>query len=71
MSQDGQPACPGQSQFPQPQYQDGCFKCGDYGHIRRTCSRLLGVPPSYQGSRAMVPAPVAAPPAQPARGRGQ
>ncbi|XP_070057981.1 uncharacterized protein [Nicotiana tomentosiformis] len=67
----GHPAHSGQPQFPPPQHQDGCFECGSYGHIRRTCPRLLGVTPQHQGSRAMVLALVVAPLAQPARGRGQ
>ncbi|XP_070041444.1 uncharacterized protein [Nicotiana tomentosiformis] len=32
----------GQLQFQQPQQQDGCFECGGFGHIRRSCPRLLG-----------------------------
>ncbi|XP_070046036.1 uncharacterized protein [Nicotiana tomentosiformis] len=67
----GHTARSGQSQFPLPQYQDGCYECGGYGHIRRTCPRLLGVPPQHQGSRAMVPTTVAAPYAHPSNGRGQ
>ncbi|XP_070035478.1 uncharacterized protein [Nicotiana tomentosiformis] len=60
----------GQIQFQQPQQQDRCFECGGIGHIRRSCSRLLGGLP-HQSSCAMVLAPVAPPLAQPARGGGQ
>ncbi|XP_070004218.1 uncharacterized protein [Nicotiana sylvestris] len=34
----GQPARQGQSS-----YQEGCFECGEYGHIRRACPKLSGI----------------------------
>ncbi|XP_070020327.1 uncharacterized protein [Nicotiana sylvestris] len=57
----GQPARQSQSSN-----HEGCFECGEYGHIRRACPKLSGNQHQYQGSRAIVPAP----PAQPAKGRG-
>nr|XP_009787759.1 PREDICTED: uncharacterized protein LOC104235647 [Nicotiana sylvestris] len=54
----------------QPWQQGGCYECGNIGHIRRHCPRLLSSK-SQQDSRAIIPAPVASPSAQPARGRGQ
>ncbi|XP_070054465.1 uncharacterized protein [Nicotiana tomentosiformis] len=60
----------GQSQLQQLQQPRECFECGSTGHIRRYCLRLMSNKPQ-QGSRAIILAPVAPPPAQPARGGGQ
>ncbi|XP_070045654.1 uncharacterized protein [Nicotiana tomentosiformis] len=64
------PAHLGQLQLQQPWHQDGCYECGNIGHIRRYCPRLASNRPQ-QDSHAIIPAPIASPPAQPARGRGQ
>ncbi|XP_070055239.1 uncharacterized protein [Nicotiana tomentosiformis] len=72
--------CPSQSQPPRPPR--AYFECGDARHMVRDCPRLIrGAPsqttqapriqPGPQTSQAMIVAPVAAPPAQPARGRGR
>ncbi|XP_070054666.1 uncharacterized protein [Nicotiana tomentosiformis] len=45
----------------------GYFECGDFGHIARYCPRLLGGT-AQRSTRPTAPAPVALPPAQPARG---
>ncbi|XP_070015220.1 uncharacterized protein [Nicotiana sylvestris] len=66
----GYPTRPGQLQLQQPRQQDGCYVCGNIGHIKRHCPRLLGSR-SQQNSRAIIPAPVATSPARPTRGRGQ
>lgn len=66
----GYPTHLGQLQLQQPRHQDGCYECGNIGHIRRYCPRLASNK-SRQDSRAIIPAPVASLPAQPARGRGQ
>uniref|UniRef100_A0A1S4DLF8 CCHC-type domain-containing protein n=1 Tax=Nicotiana tabacum TaxID=4097 RepID=A0A1S4DLF8_TOBAC len=67
---------PSQSQPPRPPR--ACYECGDLRHMVRDCPRLgRGVSsqtpqPQHapQSSQAMVPAPAATPPAQPARGGG-
>ncbi|XP_070050698.1 uncharacterized protein [Nicotiana tomentosiformis] len=48
----------------------GCFECGDVGHIKRECPRLLNRTPQ-QSSRSMVPAPSIPPPTHLARGGAQ
>ncbi|XP_070057789.1 uncharacterized protein [Nicotiana tomentosiformis] len=60
----------GQFQGQQSQQPRLSYTCGDPRHIARVCPWAMGSS-QYQSSRAIVPAPVAAPPAQPARGRGQ
>ncbi|XP_070037274.1 uncharacterized protein [Nicotiana tomentosiformis] len=45
-----------------------CFECGDMGHIKRYCPRLMGGP-AQQRRQPMTSALVTSPPAQPARGR--
>ncbi|XP_070010601.1 uncharacterized protein [Nicotiana sylvestris] len=47
-----------------------CFECGATSHIRKYCPRLMSSRPQ-EGSHAIMLAPVASPPTQPARGRGQ
>ncbi|XP_075089596.1 uncharacterized protein LOC142170798 [Nicotiana tabacum] len=47
-----------------------CYKCGEFGHTRRQCPRLLEGP-SQQRSQPSTSAPVTSPPAQAARGGGQ
>ncbi|XP_070034276.1 uncharacterized protein [Nicotiana tomentosiformis] len=59
-----------QLQLQQPRQQDVCYECGNIGHIKRYCPRLSSNR-SRQDSRAIIPVPVAPPPARPARGRGQ
>ncbi|XP_070055113.1 uncharacterized protein [Nicotiana tomentosiformis] len=66
----GYPASSGQLQLQQPRQQDGCHECGNIGHIKRYCPRLSRNR-SRQDSRAIVPVPVASPPAQLARDGGQ
>ncbi|XP_070036631.1 uncharacterized protein [Nicotiana tomentosiformis] len=63
-------SCSGQLQLQQPWQKDGCYECGNIGHIRRHCPRFSSNR-SQQDSRAIVPVAVAPPPAQPARSRGQ
>ncbi|XP_070042890.1 uncharacterized protein [Nicotiana tomentosiformis] len=75
----GQSSRPSQAQFQQPHLHRGCFECGDTSHIVRDRLTLRrGAPPQAilapqipKGPQAMVAAPVAAPPAPPARGGGQ
>nr|XP_018632251.2 uncharacterized protein LOC108948064 [Nicotiana tomentosiformis] len=45
----------------------GCFECGDFGHIARYCTRLLGGTPQ-RSTQPTAPAAVPPPTAQPARG---
>ncbi|XP_070040333.1 uncharacterized protein [Nicotiana tomentosiformis] len=54
----------------QSQQPMSCYTCGDPRHISRFFPRTSGSS-QHQSSRALVPVPVAAMPAQPARGRGQ
>ncbi|XP_070046930.1 uncharacterized protein [Nicotiana tomentosiformis] len=54
----------------QSQQPRSCYTCGDPRHIARFCPRSQGSM-QQQGSRAMIPAPIASPPTQLARGRGQ
>ncbi|XP_070031737.1 uncharacterized protein [Nicotiana tomentosiformis] len=50
-----------------PFFERDCYECGELGHVRKYCPRLLPGP-VQQGSKAKTPAPIAPPPAQPARG---
>ncbi|XP_070031679.1 uncharacterized protein [Nicotiana tomentosiformis] len=59
-----------QLQLQQPRHQDGCYECGNIGHIRKYCPRLASNK-SRQDTRAIISAPVTSLLAQPARGRGQ
>nr|XP_009630514.1 DNA-binding protein HEXBP-like [Nicotiana tomentosiformis] len=60
----------GQFAGQQSQHPRSCCTCGDPRHIARYCPRVSRSS-LYQSSRAMVLAPAAALPAQPARGMGQ
>ncbi|XP_070035244.1 uncharacterized protein [Nicotiana tomentosiformis] len=60
----------GSLQSPPPFARRGCFECGDLGHIKRYCPHLSGGS-SHQRSQPSTLAPVASPPAQPARGGAQ
>ncbi|XP_070041183.1 uncharacterized protein [Nicotiana tomentosiformis] len=60
----------GQFQGQQSQQPRSCYTYGDPRHIARFCPRASSSS-QHQGSRAMVSAPGASPPAYPARGRGQ
>ncbi|XP_070048851.1 uncharacterized protein [Nicotiana tomentosiformis] len=75
----GQSTRPCQSQYQQPRPPRAYFECGDTRYMVRDCRRLRRgappqttqaprIPPGQQISQAMVATPVAAPPAQPARG---
>ncbi|XP_070039504.1 uncharacterized protein [Nicotiana tomentosiformis] len=57
------------SGYPEQQFfhSRGCFECGDFGHIKRDCPRLLSGAPQ-QSSRPMTPLPAVMPPTQLARG---
>ncbi|XP_070057061.1 uncharacterized protein [Nicotiana tomentosiformis] len=77
----GQSSRPSPSQFQQQRPPRACFEYGDTRHMVRDCLKLRrGAPPQTtqtphipqgpQTSQAMVIAPVATPPAQPARGGG-
>ncbi|XP_070034992.1 uncharacterized protein [Nicotiana tomentosiformis] len=57
----------GQPQYSPPFAGRGYFECGDLGHIKRNCPRLLGGPSWMRSQRATL-TPVTSPPAQPARG---
>ncbi|XP_070046156.1 uncharacterized protein [Nicotiana tomentosiformis] len=65
---DDYPTRLGLLQVQQPRQQDGCYECGNIGHIRRYCPRLSSNR-SQQDSRAIIPAPVAPPPGRAAMGR--
>ncbi|XP_070004469.1 uncharacterized protein [Nicotiana sylvestris] len=68
---------PSQSQLPRPRR--SCFEYGDTRHMVRDCPRLRKVAPPQtshpqrapQSSQAIITAPLATPPAQPARGGGR
>ncbi|XP_070045213.1 uncharacterized protein [Nicotiana tomentosiformis] len=47
-----------------------CYECGEFGHMRRECPRLVGGP-TPQRSQSMSSASVPPPPAQSARGGAQ
>ncbi|XP_070056603.1 uncharacterized protein [Nicotiana tomentosiformis] len=68
--QSGYPGRQGQFQGQQSQQSRTCYSCGHPRHIARLCPRSQGSI-QQQSSRAMIPALVAPPPAQPARGKGQ
>ncbi|XP_070036361.1 uncharacterized protein [Nicotiana tomentosiformis] len=56
---------------PSPPVSDhGCYECGELGHIRRQCHRLLGGPVQIRG-QTMTSAPVTSPPTHPAQGGAQ
>ncbi|XP_070055091.1 uncharacterized protein [Nicotiana tomentosiformis] len=60
----------GQLYLQQPWQHDGCYVYGNISHIKRYCPRLSSNK-SRHNSRAIIPAPVASPNAQPARGGSQ
>ncbi|XP_070050253.1 uncharacterized protein [Nicotiana tomentosiformis] len=60
----------GPTQYLPPLFVKGCFDCGDLGHMKRNCPRLLGGP-AQQRSQVAAPALVNSPPAQPERGGAQ
>ncbi|XP_070053406.1 uncharacterized protein [Nicotiana tomentosiformis] len=47
-----------------------CYECGEFGHMRRECPRIVGGP-APQRSQSTSSAPAPPPPAQPALGGAQ
>uniref|UniRef100_A0A1S3X7Y8 DNA-binding protein HEXBP-like n=1 Tax=Nicotiana tabacum TaxID=4097 RepID=A0A1S3X7Y8_TOBAC len=60
------PGARGSLQSPAPAL-GSCYECGEFGHMRRECSRIVGGP-APQRSHSMSSSPAPPPPAQPARG---
>ncbi|XP_019237111.1 PREDICTED: DNA-binding protein HEXBP-like, partial [Nicotiana attenuata] len=60
----------GASQYSPPFIGRDCFECGELGHIKRHCPRLLGGP-AQQRSQPTTSASVTSPPAQPSGGGAQ
>ncbi|XP_070053548.1 uncharacterized protein [Nicotiana tomentosiformis] len=69
-SSNGYSGARGSLQSPPPFAGRDCFECGDMGHIKRYCPRLMGGP-AQQRSQPMILAPVTSRPAQPTRGGAQ
>ncbi|XP_070043010.1 uncharacterized protein [Nicotiana tomentosiformis] len=63
------PGARGSLQSPAPAPRS-CYECGEFGHMRRECTRIVGGP-APQRSQSMSSAPSPPAPAQPARGGAQ